>query len=194
MRNLDQFKQIRGNPTEVAVTVKKRQRRECFIDDDTDHRMLCQPAFFAVTERQFVIGEQNVTAGTPAFGDIFPFTGGDRHEHRIDDSKQLRIVLAYRKAEAMGFVLAEVGHADVVQVALVDHVVSGNGVAEKYVRLIEGNGVDRILVGRVRRDDGLRIQGLDLFQRQIVIHRAQPQPGQTLVQGSGFPSRVTRTG
>ncbi|MNX22781.1 hypothetical protein D3C86_527670 [compost metagenome] len=182
----DQLKQVRGNPTEVTCAVEKRQRRERLVDDHANYRMLRQPALLAVTELQFVIGKQNVAAGTPAFGDVFSNAGGDGQEHRIDDPEQLRVVFMHRKTEAVGFVFAEVGHADIVQVPLVDHVVSGNGVAEKHVGLVEGNGIDRILVGRIRGNDRLWIQCLDLIQRQVVIHHAQAHTGEAIGQGAGF--------
>ncbi|MNI69243.1 hypothetical protein D3C73_1249800 [compost metagenome] len=84
--------------------------------------MLRQPTLLTVTELQFLIGKQNVAAGTPAFGDVFPFAGGDSLERRIDDVEQLWIVLLHGEAETVGFVFAETGHVNVVQVALVDHV------------------------------------------------------------------------
>ena len=178
----DEFKQVGGNAAEVAVTVEKRQWRECFIDDYADHRVLRQPAFFAVTELQLVIGEQDVAAGAPTLGDVFSFADRDRHERRIDDTEQFRVVLVHRKTESVGFVFAEVGHADVVQVALVDHVMGRNGIAEKHVRLVEGYGVDRILIGGMGCNDRLRVEGLDLLQRQIVIHHAQAQTGKAVSQ------------
>jgi len=82
----------------------------------------------------------------------------------------------------MCFVLAEIGHADVVQVALADHVMGGNGIAEKHVCLIESHCIDCVLVGRVGRDECLGVQGLDLVQRQVVIQHAQTQTGQTFAQ------------
>ncbi|MNY39074.1 hypothetical protein D3C86_1737410 [compost metagenome] len=84
--------------------------------------MLRQPALFTVGQLQFLVRQENVTARAPAFGDVFPFAGGDGRDQRVDDAEQFRLILAYGKAEPMGFMFAEVGHADIVQVALVDHV------------------------------------------------------------------------
>ncbi|MNF61674.1 hypothetical protein D3C87_1560050 [compost metagenome] len=129
-----------------------------------------------------MIGEQNVAAGTPAFGDVFPNADRDRQQHGIDDAEQLWIFFVHRETEAVGFVLAEVGHADVVEVALVDHVMGGNGIAKKHIGLVEGHGVDRILIGRIGGDDGLRVQRLDFLQRQIVIDHAQAHAGEAIGQ------------
>ncbi|MNP10398.1 hypothetical protein D3C76_1025440 [compost metagenome] len=84
--------------------------------------MLRQPALFTVGQLQLLVCEQYVAAGAPAFGDGFFDAGGDGHEQRIDDAEQLWIVLVHGKTETVGLMFAEVGHADVVQVALVDHV------------------------------------------------------------------------
>ncbi|MNY05146.1 hypothetical protein D3C86_1378550 [compost metagenome] len=120
----DQLKQIRGDPAKVAIAIEKRQWRKGFVDDDAHNRVVCQPAFFPVSELQLLIGQQNVAAGAPAFGDVFSFTGGDGRDHRVDDAEQLRVVPVDGEAETKGFMFAEVGHADVVQIPLVDHVVS----------------------------------------------------------------------
>ncbi|MNG07393.1 hypothetical protein D3C84_906910 [compost metagenome] len=56
---------------------------------------------------------------------------------------------------------AEAGHADIAQVALVDHVVGGKGIAEKYVGLAEGDGIDGVLVGRVGGDECLGVEFFD---------------------------------
>ncbi|MNR02108.1 hypothetical protein D3C85_1179480 [compost metagenome] len=119
----DQFEQVCGNASKVAVVVEKRQRRKRLIDHHPHHRVLRQPAFFVVTELQFLIGEQNVAASAPALGNAVSLAGGDRHQHRIDNPEQFGVAPVHGKAETLGFVSAEIGHADVVQVALVDHVV-----------------------------------------------------------------------
>ena len=72
----------------------------------------------------------------------------------------------------MGLVLPEIGHADIFQVALVDHVVSGNGIAEKHIRLIECHRIQRILVRRVGADQSLGVQLLHFVQWQVVIDQA----------------------
>ncbi|MNN03869.1 hypothetical protein D3C81_1165780 [compost metagenome] len=120
----DQLKQIRADPAKVVIAIEKRQWRIGFVDDDAHCRVMCQPAFFPVSELQLLIGQQNVAAGAPAFGDVFSLTGGNGPDHRVDDAEQFGVVPVDGKAEAMGFMFAEVGHPDVVQVPLVDHVVS----------------------------------------------------------------------
>ena len=86
----------------------------------------------------------------------------------------------------MGFLLAEVGHTDIVEIALVDHVMGGEGVAEKHIGLVEGHRVDCVLIGRIAGDQRFGIQRLDLRQRQIVIHHAQAQAGEAFGQRAGF--------
>jgi len=52
---------------------------------------------------------------------------------------------------------AEIRHADVFQVTLVDHVVGGNGIAEKDVCLVESHGIQGVLIRRVGTDDCLGV-------------------------------------
>jgi hypothetical protein len=68
-----------------------------FIDHHPHDWMLCQPALFALGQLQFLIGEQQVAAGTPAFGDVFPLADRDRFKDGIDDIQQLWIVLRTAK-------------------------------------------------------------------------------------------------
>ncbi|MND72082.1 hypothetical protein D3C80_636250 [compost metagenome] len=120
----DKLKQICGDPAKIAIAIEKCQWRKGFVDDNAHNRVVAQPAFFAVSELQLLIGQQNVATGAPAFGDVFSFTGGDGRDHGVDDAEQLRVVPVDGEAETKGFMFAEVGHADVVQIPLVDHVVS----------------------------------------------------------------------
>ncbi len=80
----------------------------------------------------------------------------------------------------------EAGHADVAQVPLVDHVMGGNGVAEKYIGLPEGDCVDGVLVGGVGDDRRFGVQLFDFVQGQVVIDHAQPQPFEIVGQGPVF--------
>ncbi|MNJ39424.1 hypothetical protein D3C77_342940 [compost metagenome] len=67
--------------------------------------------------------------------------------------------MLYGKAEAYRLMFAEVGHLDVLQVALVDQVVGRNGIAEKDIGLVECDGIEGILVGRVGLDLCLGVVG-----------------------------------
>ncbi|MNO97405.1 hypothetical protein D3C76_891110 [compost metagenome] len=80
----------------------------------------------------------------------------------------------------------EVGHLDVLQVALIDQVVGRDGVAQKDVGLIERHGVQCVLVGGVGRDGGVRVIGQYLIHWQVVIDHAQAQACQAGVQGADF--------
>ena len=135
---------------------------------------------------QLLVGQQNVAAGAPALGDVVPFAGRYGLQHGVDDRQQLRVVGVNGKAETMGFLFAEIGHANVVQITLVDHVVGGNGVTQKHVSLIESHRVDCVLIGGIGRQDGFGILRLDLILGQIVIDHAQPQTGQTFGQRAGL--------
>ncbi|MCY1249602.1 hypothetical protein D3C77_700090 [compost metagenome] len=57
--------------------------------------------------------------------------------------------MSHGEAEAYGLVLAEVGHLDVLQMALVDKVVGRDGIAQKHIGLVEGDRIECILIGRV---------------------------------------------
>ncbi|MNJ70217.1 hypothetical protein D3C77_666560 [compost metagenome] len=91
----------------------------------------------------------------------------------IDQLQQGEIALLYSEAEAYRLMFAEVGHLDVLQVTLFDQVMGGNGIAEKNIGLVERNGIEGVLVGRVSLDYGVGISGPYLGQWQVVIHHAQ---------------------
>ena len=82
--------------------------------------------------------------------------------------------------------LAEVGHANVFEIALVDHVMGGNGVTEKHIRLVEGHCIQGILIRRVGSDDRLGVQLFHLIKRQVVIDKAQAQPVEAFTEAAGF--------
>lgn len=82
--------------------------------------------------------------------------------------------------------LAEVGHANVFEIALVDHVMGGNGVTEKHIRLVEGHCIQGILIRRVGADDRLGVQLFHLIERQVVIDKAQAQPVEAFAEAAGF--------
>ncbi|MNJ59411.1 hypothetical protein D3C77_550940 [compost metagenome] len=82
--------------------------------------------------------------------------------------------------------LAEVGHLDVLQVTLLDQVMSGNGITEKNIGLVERDGIEGILVGRVGLDCGVGITGPYLSQWQVVIHHAQAQARQAGIKWASF--------
>ena len=182
----DQFEKVGADTAKIAVAVEEGQRRVCLIHDHTDDGMPVAPCFFALGQLQLLVGEQQIAAGAPAFGDVFTLAARHRFEYGVDNAQQLRIVAAYGETETVGFLLAEIGHAHVVEVALVDHVVRGNGVAEKYIGLIERDCVDRILVGGIAGNQGFGVQRLDLMQRQIVINHAQAQSCQAFGQCPAF--------
>ncbi|MCY1418550.1 hypothetical protein D9M71_341110 [compost metagenome] len=94
--------------------------------------------------------------------------------------------MLYGKAETDRFVFAEIGHLDVLQVALIDHVMGGNGIAEKHVGLIEGDGIEGIQIGRVGLNRCLRVVGPYLCKRQVVIDHAQAQASQTGIKRAAF--------
>ena len=79
------FQKICGNAAEIAVGIKKSQGCQGFIDRHFDHRVLDQPALFALGELQFLIGEQQVAAGVPAFGNAFAFTVGHGQQDGVDN-------------------------------------------------------------------------------------------------------------
>ncbi|MNG94653.1 hypothetical protein D3C78_1135280 [compost metagenome] len=67
--------------------------------------------------------------------------------------------MLYGEAETDRFVLAKIGHFDVLQVTLIDQVVGGNGVAQKDISLVESHRVEGILVGRIGLDRGVGVVG-----------------------------------
>ena len=142
--------------------------------------MLADPAFLARCQLQFLVGEQQIAAGVPAFGNADALIDGDRLERFVDDLQQLRVIPAHREAETIGFMFAEVGHLHVVQIALVDQVMGRNGVAEKHIGLVEGHGIDRALKRRVGLKGRVGVQRLDFVQRQVVIDHAQAHAGQAV--------------
>lgn len=133
-----------------------------------------------------MVGQQDIAACTPAFGDVLPLVGPDTGEDRIDDAQQGLLVAVHGKTEAVRFVLAEIGHADVLQVALVDHVMGGNGIAEKHIGLVKGHGIQRIQIGRIDLDDRIGVQRFDFFQGQVVVDKAQAQARQPVIERAGF--------
>src|SRR3990167_6141974 len=110
----DQLEQVGGYAPEVTVAVEKGQWGQRFVDHDPHDGMLRQPALFTVAELQLLIGEKNVTARTPAFGDVFSLAARGRLEDGVDDPEQSRVALVYGEAETVGLVFTKVGHADVV--------------------------------------------------------------------------------
>ena len=90
----------------------------------------------------------------------------------VDDVEQLRVVTAYGKAETMGFVFAEVGHFDVLQIPLVDHVMGRHRVPQKHIGLIECHGINSVLIRGVGLNDRIGVKRLDLIQWQVVVNHA----------------------
>ena len=171
------LQQVGSNASEVSVRVKKCQRRQGFIDHHFDYRVLAQPLLFALGQLQFLTGQQTIAAGVPAPGNTIALTAGHGLQGSVDHLQQLPIVPVYGKAEAMGLRLAEVGHFNVLQMTLADHVMRRDRVPQKYICLPESHRVDGVLSGRIGMDDGLGVERLDLIQRQVVVHQAQAQTG-----------------
>ena len=149
--------------------------------------MVSQPALLALGQLQLLVGQQEITAGAPALRDAVTFVDGHGRQHRIDNTQENALVPVYRKAEAVRLVFAEVGHAHVLQVALVDHVMSGNGVAQEHIRLIKSHCIQGVLIGGIRTNVRLRVQLFHFAQRQVVIDKAQAKPGQPIAQTACFP-------
>ncbi len=182
----NQFQQVGGDAAKIAVGIEERQRREGLIDHDFDDRVLFQPAFFTLGQLQFFVGQQDIAAGAPALGDAVSLIHGNGRQYRIDDAEQNLLVLAQRKTETIGFMFAEIRHADVLQIALVDHVMGGDGVPQKHIRLIKGHCIQGVLIRGEGADIRLRVQLFHFAQRQVVVDEAQAQPGQAIAQTARF--------
>jgi len=81
-----EFEQVGADAAKVAIGIEECQGSEGLVDHHADHRVFFQPLLFAVGQLQFLIGQQGVAAGTPAFGDMLPFARRDGLEHVIDDA------------------------------------------------------------------------------------------------------------
>ncbi|GEM_PF-6728621 len=140
----NELKQVSSDAAKMPRAIEVGQGRSRVVDGHTHHRVLLQPLLLCCAQLQVAVGQQQVAAGAPAFEDTGAHGGGLAIEDGIDQFPQYGVLLAQGKAEADGFVLAEVGHAQAWQVAAVELVVGGNGVADEHVGLAERYGVQRL--------------------------------------------------
>ena len=143
------FQQVCGNTAKITLGIKKAQRRQRFVNHDLDHGMFSQPALFTFGQLELLVSQQYVAASAPAFGDVLALVVGDGLKRGIEDVQQDVVITTNSKAEAIGFMLAEIGHFNVLQIALVDHVMRGERIAQKHIGLIKCHRVYCILVRRV---------------------------------------------
>ncbi len=190
----NQLQQVSSDAAKIAFGIEKRQGGVGFVDHHTYGWMLSDPAFLALCELQLLVGQQQIAACVPASGYVDALLDRNRLQCLVDDAQQLGVFLAYGEAEAIGLVLAEVRHLDVVQVALVDDVLGRNGVAQKYIDLVEGHGIDGVLKRRVMLENRAWISRFDLRCRQVVIDHAQAHAFQAVVQGARFSDACDQHG
>ncbi len=135
-----EFEQVSGDAAKMPRAIEIRDRCSGVIDCHTHHRVVLQPLFFGFGQLQLAVGQQLVATSAPAFEDTGAYgrslsvQGGVHHLH------QHPVLVAQGKTEADGFVLAETGHAQAWQVAAIELVVGGNGIADEHVGLAERHG------------------------------------------------------
>ncbi|MNM70536.1 hypothetical protein D3C81_821670 [compost metagenome] len=135
---------------------------------------------------QLAVGQKQVAACTPALEN----TGAQRCRLVVEDSvhqrHELRVLLAQGETEPDGFMLAEIGNAQARQVAAIELVVGGDGIADEHVGLAKRNGVQGLGRGTEGQQLGLGVDNGDLLFWQVMVEHAQPHVLQAHVQRPAF--------
>ncbi|MNM71206.1 hypothetical protein D3C81_828620 [compost metagenome] len=82
--------------------------------------------------------------------------------------------------------LAETGHAQARQVAAIELVVCGNGIADEHVGLAKSHGIQRLAGGTESQQLGFGVGAAHLLFGQVVIEHAQAHAFQAHVQGAAL--------
>lgn len=181
-----ELEQVGGDAAKMPRAIEIGDRCSGVIDCHAHHRVVFQPLFFGVGQLQLAVCQQQVATGAPALEDTGAYGRGLSVQGGVHHLHQHPVLVAQGKTEADGFVLAETGHAQTRQVAAIELVVGGNGIADEHVGLAERHGTQG-LAGRAEGQQlGLGVGAFHLLPGQVVVEHAQAHASQAHVQRPAF--------
>ncbi len=119
------------------------------------------------------IVQQQLATGAPALEQAGAHAAWLMLEGCIHQLDQQVVIGPHGEAEADVFVLAETGHAQAWQVAAIELVMGGEGIADEHVGLAEGNGIQGLRGRTESQQFGFGVGGEDVLGGQVVIQHAQ---------------------
>lgn len=182
----NEFEQVGGDTAKMPRAIEIGNRRSGVIDRHAHDRVVLQPLLFGIGQLQLAVSQQLVATGAPALEYTGAYGRGLAVQGSVHQLHQQSVLLAQGKTEADGFVLAEAGHAQARQVAAIELVVGGNGIANEHVGLAERHGIQGLAGGTEGQQFGFGVGAVHLLPGQVVVKHAQTHAGQAHVQRPAF--------